>query len=513
MHAPEWLVEVQAHTGSTAETLRFSSSGYTTKPTDTPPNTYFDERIIDPGYFETNLFADGRTLGRSDISAGEVILANVDGELDDFLSYGFDGRRITIKRLSDRWASYSSAVIVFSGTVEAPDSRDNARTKIRLRIYDRRVDLDQSIQTNRYPGTVIGTSDSIDGAADLKDTVRPLCFGRNFKIPAVRCNPFDLIYQVNDGAVASITVYDAGVGLTNDGDEASLAALRAATVSPGKYRTCLALGIFMLGGSPHKIITADVDEGALPSDRTPAQVVIRMLSKAGFLGADLAAASFTALDLIASEEVGTFIGSDVNALPAIQEVLSGVGGYIVPNQLGEFTVGRLSAPGIGVTIFTDDEVIDGSLRIVTSPDDGNGLPAHKVILRYRRQWHEHSDGDLVDLLSDVAKDGLSKQWLETIAEDPAVKAVHLLASEMTIDTLLIDSTAADAEVARRLVLYKTRRDVIEFKCSFTDGEPATPGISITMAYDRFDYQAGRDMVVLGRLDNYRDNEVTLTVWG
>lgn len=512
MMAPDWLVEVEAHTGAGTEILRVSAYGYTTQPGDTPANTHYDERIVDPGYLATSLFGAGRTIGAATVSRGEIVLSNADGALDAWIDYGFDGRLITIRRVASRSAAYSTAETVFSGTVEALDAISDAFRTIRIRIYDRRLGADQPIQTNRYGGTVISSGASADGGEELKDVVKPLCFGRCFKVPAVAVNTFDRIYQVNDGPVGAIAVYDGGILLTADADQPDLANLQAVNIVPGRYATCLALGLFRVADL-YKTITADVEEGATKADRTAAQLAIRMLDKMGHSSGSLDLASFDNLDIIADDEVGIFIGAERNGLPAIQDVLSSIGGWIVPNSLGLFSVGRLSAPGTPVAHLDGRVIEDGSFRIVRTSDEGNGIPIYQVTVRYRRQWHTYNNGDIAERIAAAARESLAKEYLDTLASDVGVQVAHLLAPEIVIDTLLTDEADAAAEAARRLGLYKVRRDLIEVDLPFEFATDAILGATVTMDIGRYGYGSGRDMVVVGRKENNRDNTVTLTAWG
>src|SRR5690606_28518800 len=115
----------------------------------------------------------------------------------------------------------------------------------RLRLYDRRLELDKPVQTNRYGGTTTagGIADHLaDGTADMKDRPKPFVCGKVLNIAPITVNPFDLIYQVSDGEVSAITVYDGRVALTLTEDYATVALLQAATIPPGKYGTCLAEG-------------------------------------------------------------------------------------------------------------------------------------------------------------------------------------------------------------------------------------------------------------------------------
>jgi hypothetical protein len=489
-----------------------STHGRASGPAEVPANTLYDARISDPGFIEASLFGAGRTYGAGSVTAGEVVLSNADGALDGWLDDGFDGRAIRIDRVADPRLGLAAAERLFTGTMEAVDATSDALTSLRLRLYDRRLDLDQPIQTARYGGTTAAAGASADGGPDLKGKVKPLVFGRVFKVPAVSVNPHNLIYQVHSGAVSSISVFDAGVPLTDDGDVASLAALAAAVIPGGRYRTCRALGLFRLGASPYRTVTADVIEGAGLADRSAARVVERMLARMG-LAASVDAASVAALAAAAPSEVGIYIGDERSGLAAMQDVLASVGGWLLTAPTGAIQVGRLAAPGVPVLEIGEGQIEARSLRLLRVSDPGEGLPAWRVVLRHRRQWHQYQAGDVAEMLSADVRADLARDALDVIAEAPAVRSRHPLAPELTFDALLTDGTAAAAEAARRLALYSVRRDLVAVDVPAELAGAARLGLTVRLVLSRLGYQAGRDMVVIGRREQWRDGLVTLTLWG
>src|SRR5690606_36469248 len=140
------------------------------------------------------------------------------------------------------------------------------------------------LQENRYAGTTLSAGATAAGTADMKGRPKPLVYGKAPNVPAVPVNPFNLICQVNDGAVSSITAYDGGAALSNAGDYPSLSALVGATVLAGRYATCLALGLFRLGSSLAKVVTADVVEGSTLALRNAGAIATRIMTRMGLTG-------------------------------------------------------------------------------------------------------------------------------------------------------------------------------------------------------------------------------------
>lgn len=519
-YASEWLLEIGAHNGSAVVTLRFSSGGYVTGPGDTPANTVYDARIVSAGTFTRHLMGDGHTIGEMNVEMSEVVLANADGGLDGVLSYGFDGRPLVLKRLASKFAAYGTAETVLTGTMEGVDT-SNGMLNVMVRLYDRRRDIDVQLQKKVYGGTSTSAGATADGSPDMKGQIVPVLFGRNFSVPVTVVNPQNYIVQINDGAVTSIALYDGGIPLINDGDVADLATLASpsTTGNPGHYRTCLALGLARIfSGKPTYTWTADVVEGSTAASRSAASVVQRILAKIGMTGSsNLDTASFAALTALQPAEVGIYIDDNKSAMAACKAVLDSIGGYIIPNAQGQFTVGRI-AFGTPVVTVTEPEIItnskDDTIAFTANPDTDGDLAPRKVTLNWRKNWHVHTDSDTGKCVTVGSPDRasiLQQEYQTVFAEVAQVK--HLLAPELVLDTLLVDRTLAQNEVNRRLSLYGTDRVTAKISLARSDAASMLPGTTISVRLSRYGYAAGKTFLVIGRSDDYDNERAILTVWG
>ncbi|MDF2797511.1 MAG: hypothetical protein K0R85_255 [Devosia sp.] len=516
--ASEFLLEIDAHDGAGVRTARLSSSGFTTNPTDNPANAIYQEGIVDPGTFRRSLFAGSSTLGQSEAGYGEIVLANADGALDWLVGAGLDGRAAVLKRLDGRRSAYASAETIMRATLTGGDN-GSAWTELRLRLYDRLRELDKPLQANRYAGTTTAAGSTADGSPDLKDRIKPLVFGRVFNIELVPVNPFNLLYQASDGPCAAITCYDGGVLLTNAGDYPTIEALINASIRGGTVGTCLSLGLVRFGGAfngkPAYAFTADVVEGATAASRSAAAIAQRILARMGITGvANLVVPSFAALQALAPQEVGIYVGDESTALSVLSEILGSIGGWIVPNALGQFEVGRITAPG-GTPAWSfsmRDVMSESGIGLQVNPDTDGGLPAFRTVVRHSRVWRTHAESEIAPC---AASRGafLAVDYREAKAENAAVLGKHLLAPELVIDTLLTNAADAAAEAARRLALYSVRRDVISFPVRRDDAAVAVLGSTGTLTLPRFGYGAGRPMLVIGREEDPANERVTLTLWG
>lgn len=515
MRAAEYVIELQAHNGTAVIDLYASTHGYTSRPTDTPANQSYPGHVIDPGAFSASLFGGGRTIGDPEVGYGEIVLANADGALDAWTEYAFDGRPFRVRRLVSPKAPLATSTVVMSGTIEGIDTTA-AKTELKLRIYDRLRVLDKPLQTNRYAGTTLSGGATADGTTDLKDQPKPLVFGKVFNIAAVPVNPFDLIYQVSDGAVSSIVAYDGGAPLEHAADYATLSALQAASILPGEYGTCLALGLFRLGWSPVLEITADVAVGATLADRTVADVALQILGRMDLDSDDVDYDSFDALEDVAPFECGVFVDSDETALSVLGKVLASAGAAIVPDALGVFGAVRVDIPSSPIATLTPDDLLpDGGdmFGFALNPDTDGGVPAWRVIHRYKRVGQTMTADQTAQCVDADTRTYLSKEYREVMAEDETIKVRSLLADELTIETWLCSLADATAEGARKLAMYGVDR----FLLSVTVPERAALGWQrgdvITVVAPVNPFEGGRDMMILGRADALASNRVTLTMWG
>ena len=509
-----YLVEIDAHNGAALLTFRFATEAYITSPSDSPANTIYEPRIVDPGSFSANLYNAGQTGGSASIGFGDLILANADGGLDAWFDYGFDGRRIEIKQLASVAAAFSSVATVFKGTIETIDTTDAWKT-LRVRIFDNRLTLDRPLQVNRYAGTTLGAGNTAEGTEDLRDQPKPLVFGKVYGIRPFAVNPFDGVFQGADNAVNDIDVFDGGSPLTYAGNYTSLAALIAATVLPGRYATCLSLGLFRITRSAFQL-TADVQEGVLANEKNAAAIVRKMLQRAGLTTADYSEASLAALSSLSLSECGIWIDSDQHILDAVQQVLNSVGAWIAPNANGVLEVGRFDAPGTPVTTLTMDDIIrPDNMSFEVTNDPGRGVPVWRVVVRYKRNYTPLSGSEVAKCTqqNEDYKAYLATEWRERTAEDPAIKTKYKNAGELTIETCFTQPNDAFAEAVRLLSLYKVRRDRVKVVLWAERAAGIKLNDTVTVQVPRFGYAAGRPMRVIGRDESRAENIVTLDLFG
>ncbi|GJE14003.1 hypothetical protein [Methylobacterium longum] len=530
-----YAIEVQAHTGAGGvQTFYAADARLNTGPGDTPANQHFHPSLKTPANFERHLFSEGTTSGASSVASGEVVLANAHGRYDAWADYAFDGRPIIIRAVpqdhqNEPIGLYKDAPIMIRGTIESLDITDAFRT-VRLRIHDRLADLDaKPLLTTRYLGTTTSAGATAEGPATLKDTIKPRAYGKIPNVTPIDVNPFNLIRQVSDRACTSIVVYDGGQPLSLQGDYPTIAAIATATLTAGQYATSLALGLIRLGGTPAFIVTADV---VAAGPRDAASFVKQILTDFGITSADIDTASIAALTALNGASCGLWVNDERTALNAISAILMSVGGWIVSNSQGVFTVGRLDLPaGTPAAAFTEWQERGDVNRI--APGDANGsIPAYRVTVRYGQLATVFSEDQIAGAVSastspamGARRAALQQEWQEAKAEDMSVQAVHLLAPELTFDTCLTEATDAAAEAARLLAIYKVRRDIWNFRVSVTGPSYRTlqgsadvfaptlrMGSVISLQMGRF-LTTPKLLTIIGRVDDAVADAIEFSAWG
>lgn len=518
-----YLVEIEAYdpVSGGVVTHCFSSLKLSTLPSDTLPNRWFDDRLDVPGDYTRAMFSDGTTAGAIDVGVGVVRMHNNDGGVDGLLNHAFDGYTLTIRSVERERPRYANAVTVFRGTVEQIEMSWGA---MEVRLRDRLAELDKPLQTVKFAGTTIagGMNEAEGKPDDLKDQPKPLCYGAPMCIPAVASNTFDNIFDVGQNGLQGVfEVRDKGVALPATGnDYGTVALLRAATIAGGRYSSCRAAGLIRTGSTPAGQITVAPLEGTNAGARTAAQIARRMLLRMGKVeGVDFLAADVAALDALNSAPLGYWIGSeDKIALDAIGEVLNSIGATILPDRFGVYRMYRMEEPnGPPVMTLTLADILETNARGIerlATGDQGKGVPSWKVTMQWGRNYSVMRRSELDNVNTPESfKSFAELEWRSAVAEDATVKTIHKLASELTFESYFTVAADAQAEAARRLVLYKTRRDRFKVPVPSYYVEELDLAAIVRLRIPRFGLDDGKLFRVIGMAPNLQTKITTLDLWG
>jgi hypothetical protein len=229
--------------------------------------TQFSIRLSQPTIAARTAFADHATSGRGVVSKGLVKLDNAGGVFDQYRTYGFDGRDITIYLGQTDDLFPDDFQTVLSATMESAVFGQEEVT-VKLRDWQRATVA--PLQTTLYAGDNV-LPDGLEGTADLAGKPKPVLYGKVRNAEPVCVNTSKLIYQIADSAIETIdAVYDSGVALnqglqwvkhtspfTSSGDK-----LNGGTFGGG---TWVAVGDNNIGPSP---LVATSSDGVTWTSRT-----------------------------------------------------------------------------------------------------------------------------------------------------------------------------------------------------------------------------------------------------
>lgn len=497
-----FLAEIQAYDpdSSSVITWYFSSGqGFNNA------GTFYVPRIENPALFTRSM--SGALGGKVTNSIGELTLINPDGALDAIGNDYFDGRTLTLK-YGDSTQSYASFTTILVATIETVALE---KDRISLRLRDKSTVLDQTFSTAKYGGTnTLPTG--VDGTPDdIKDQSKPMIFGRIALMNPVLVNTSKLIYQVNDGAVDSIiNVFDGGAYLTRSSDYLSLSDMYAYDPPQGTFRSLPSLGLFRLGSTPIKQLTACVAEKWTYTQNTAAGIIQRILTELGYTSADWVAADFTTLNQKNAGSLGIIVQDDETTASLITRICASVGAWWGFDAIGKFRMGRFDAPsGEPVATLTDNLIISAERQPEAQ------LPYWRTALRCDTNYVVQNKTALAGVVPDARAAWFGQASRDQKAENATVKTTRLLAEEIVYESNLNSISIAQAEAARRLNLFSVRRDIVTLTLANPQNYYSSIdlGSVVSLQSTQLGYGLGRLMTVTSVSVDYQRNMLDLTLWG
>lgn len=483
----------------TVETVRFSSGPYTTRPSDTPANTpYLDLEDAElSGMFFRSLCPRGNLDGMPEIDTGTDVFTNIDGQLDDYLGWIFEGypQRKLLGRKDFAYADFGEIQNGITTSVEITQAKMVIRSKSKDAL------LDLPVQTETFAGTNSGSTGNEGTASDIKGTVKPLCYGECKKVNPVRVNSsaYRDMFHAGDDVQAVDDAYDQGSVLTDPTDYSS---------------TLTGDGIIDLVSQPAGLTTADVKGDASGSGYVdhPVDIAERIATRGGDLtGSDIDSASFAAVKASTSGMVaGIYIRDERSKRDCINEVLDSIRARGVFNRTGKLQAVQITAPdSVATASFNDDAIID--IEAIQSTDELEGIPPYQYILGYDRFWTVQEKSSLATGLTDALKEELGLEYRkEPTAVDTDIQADYPTSKTKTKNTLLVGQANAATQAAADFSFYSTRWRHFFLRVK-ARGFLVDLGHTIEIDTDRFGFAGGQKAFVYGIGDNLRTHTVELHV--
>jgi len=502
-----YLIEITAAVDAPGNTQKFyvSNDNFVTKPTDTPANTAFDPLLLNPGSIGGYAYSDGRTGGSTKLEIGEIILANIDGQIDSWIDYSFDGRELKIYK-GERDSAYPSGFsVVFTGTMEAIEASFD---KVVIRIRDKSYLFDVPVSTNLYLGNNT-LPNGIEGTDDIKGKRKPQVFGNVSNITPELVNTSKLIYQFHDNTAAwaaSVSnVYDRGLALTAGADYTSQSDMENNAPAAGYYRRWSSGGCFRLGSSPGGQITCD----AFSSGSWGVEAAYILYSLAMLSGITEDEISFA--DTVELANIGAAVGifcQEESILEAMDAVALSIGAWYGFDGDGILRMGQLTSPESSIVDFYDYDLLEGIDRKVQKDI---AIPIWRVNIDYKKNYTVQ-DSDIAGAVSIDRRAFLSSEYRTESVENNN-KTKWKLSQEYNVKSLLYSNTDAANEAARLLALYEEKRDIFEITLSIDDFDGLNLLDTVTLYLDRFGMEYGRMFRIIGTYHQLDTDKITVTLWG
>jgi hypothetical protein len=501
-------------------TIRASDTGYRGRSTDSGGMRVFPPLLASAFAIDRRVDLDPVGTG-SAVAWGSVSLANPNGQWDSVVaSQNSDGRAVRIysgRKAFDPargiWTdpAFADLALAFSGL-----ATPWALTEITLDVPLRGAEywLTQPLQSALYGGT-----GGLDGGADLTGLPKPKTRGGTSgnpvqNVPAVLVDPTNRIYQYSDGPGMVVAVAEGG-DQTNIVFQTDVSDLYTGSTTPGHYRTNNARGLFQLGSTPVRTITADVT-GAFPvagTQTTLAAIVRYLLTEDTKLPAgNLDTTSFAAIDSAYPYLAGLYFGpAPVAGLDAAGAALAGAGMKMVPLRTGALSVLPMEPPGTHTPVATFTTANTVSVTPIPLPANVSPPP-----FRFRVGYAQNYNPNTTDVSPAVTsmdrKSFLAAQFRYAGWSSGAVLTQYRRPNDPAPlpGPLLV---LADAQaVANRLgALWGVRRRLYSVVLPRDVAIAREFGDTVTLVHPLDDLRAGQPGVVVGEQIRSADATITLMV--
>lgn len=376
-------------------TIRVATQEFATRDTDSLPNTSFYGDLEKPLRHHRSII-DGSRIGGMASGYGEIVINNAGGAYDAY-SNSLDGAHVIV-RMGQSGASFDSFVTLYDGLVDGVATADEET--LTLHVYDDNKRLEIPAQPNVYGGT-----GGIDGDSNVKSKRKPIALGVTLNVSALLIDTVNLVYQWHDGQVGLVySAYDRGVALVANStpDYANYAALTAATITPGRYATCLALGLLRLGAKPDGVVTV-TSQGAVSNGLVAGSAAgVTLYDTASLVhylitrsAANIVVDVGSVLTVKAAQPswIGYWIGPDDNKTlrQAIDDLTGGILGWAGFRRDRTFDMGIVALPtGSPLGSYTDQDFF--SLRQLPLPSIMSP-PPYRIRAAWGVNWTQQSDID------------------------------------------------------------------------------------------------------------------------
>jgi hypothetical protein len=501
----EVTLTVDAEGGTQTFLFTEGSTGFRTRPTDTPANTWVEPRIKSLGRLERSLFSGARVTGAIKPAGATLYLENADGGLDGWLDYGVSGSRVTY-----RWGDETAA---YPGGYEAVQIMYIQSFKldfesVQFGLRDRSYLLDKPVVTRTFAGTggLEGT-----GVASKK---MPFLSSDPAFYPPILIDVVKQIYCISESGPSTLSsfyqMFEGGVEIERGADYGSETEILTTQPLPGTCR-------YWFGPLSGAYRTGPVYVRL----GTPPALELRTYAL-GYQSTG-AAWSFSAMCRRAglddvSGDVGSIgarlVDDDSTYLSVMEAACVQYQQFFGFDRLDTFRAGLLVEPDDDASVFTF--TVDNARDFKRNPPAGMESPVHQVTLNAGKTY----PCPYADSASDTMKDYLSRDpwWTSftgssaaTLLANPGAISVELSTPNRDIQNTFSQSNF----IARYLGLFGGRRDFITLTAQAFSQELLEIELhdTVEVRIPRMQCENGRFFRVININIDWTRREITFGLWG
>lgn len=510
-----------------ASTLRFADRAvFPMAPTDADrANAVWDDRLIEPPALRRTLFDDLATLDPG-LSVGVMVLANADHELDQYQGHIWGEVRVW------RWtygAPFSTARALLTGPAGGTPSYDvlaGRASRVRLSLFDQRLQLERPLQSADYGGGNDGVDVLYDGDAGIRGKMKPLAYGRllDAHVPGVPVNHGVGAIQLHDGRIAPAPfgagmmqffdrggdaglIYGGDLGFSANQDIFDRNTLEALYIYQHSVR-----GLLRFNANPVGAIAFGY-RGAAPGGvyaETPGPIIAMVLERAG-IAAGKIGASVKAIDC--DRVVGAYADQPVTAREFIGWIATAGPMAVLPDRHGVWQAVLLQPPAAPMLTLTDADILN------IEADEASQLVGGEFSVGWDRIWTTYRRDNLqVELLDTDQEARLAEEYRYAKVEDAAFKARQPAWRKLQIETPLRQLADAQALAETLKGLFGLRADgrprrSWRVTLEMTD---AVLGLDLgaTVALSAATYEIDDDFILIGEEPlRPRRDQIIWTLWG
>ena len=252
--------------------------------------------------------------------------------------------------------------------------------------------------------TYAGTGDA-EGGADLKGRLKPLALGRPRNVEPVLVDAVNIVYQFSGyGPIEGVeALYERASAFGAPiADYTTYAALVAATIRPGAWATCNALGMIRLGAPAAGVITGDIRGHVVGSSApTGAGALVSLAASIAGLSADkLDTGRLGAFDAEGSTASDAMVTDQVSLLDFARRMILPCNWQVFISNLGVLTPIKPSLAS--APLLTFDVQGRAVPQVKSAVEQSVSAPYYQTTMAAQRNWRQQSfdeiayDAPLID---------------------------------------------------------------------------------------------------------------------